>query len=46
MGLREKKGNKGTPVAEDKTVDRSRHLVAAGVGGTESSNIDKLFKDL
>ena len=32
-------------VGEDKTADRSRFLAAAGVGGTESSLMEKRFKD-
>ena len=47
MGPREKKGKTNMPIIEDKTIDRSRHLAAAGLGGTENSSIlDKRFKDI
>ena len=46
-GLQKKKGTKPINIESDeKTAERSRLLAAAGIGGTESSGIEKRFKQI
>ena len=46
-GLPKKKSGKPVNLdSEEKTANRSRLLAAAGIGGTESSGIEKRFKDI